>query len=122
MIWFVHLIRRRPMVSFAVLACLLGWSNYIEVWFGLGSDPSNMPLGPVIAALLVTACQGRDALKIWGRRLVGWRAAPTLYAVAVLLRSWSTWSSSGSTTCSARQCRPWNSWPPGRTSRSHSWP
>lgn len=79
-----RLIRRHPLVAYTVLACLFGWSLFIAAAFGLGSQPSNLPLGPVIAALVVTACQGRAALRAWGRRLVGWAASPWLYVVAVL--------------------------------------
>jgi membrane protease YdiL (CAAX protease family) len=72
------------MLSFAVLACLFGWSNYIAAAFGLGSDPGNQPVGPVVAALVVVSCQGRGSLGGWWRRLRTWRAAPGWYALAVL--------------------------------------
>jgi hypothetical protein len=80
-----HLIRRYPLLSFAVLACLFGWSIYVAAFLGLGSNPSNMPLGPAAAALVVTACQGRAALRAWARRLLGWAASPWLYAIAVVV-------------------------------------
>jgi membrane protease YdiL (CAAX protease family) len=81
----VRLIRDHPILSFAVLACLFGWSNYIAAAFGLGSDPGNNPLGPVVAALVVAACQGRISLATWWRRLRTWRAPPAWYALVVLV-------------------------------------
>jgi hypothetical protein len=81
----VHLIRRHPLASFMVLACLFGWSIFFAAFLGFGSNPSNLPLGPVAAALIVTVCQGRGALRAWGRRLLGWAAAPWLYAVVVVV-------------------------------------
>src|SRR5215212_5896573 len=81
----VRLIRDHPLVSFVALACLFGWSNYIAAAVGLGSHPENNPLGPVVATLVVVACQGPAALSIWWRQLRTWRAAPAWYAVAVLV-------------------------------------
>lgn len=80
----VRLIREHPMLSFVMLACLFGWSNYIAAAFGLGSDPGNNPLGPVVAALIVVACQGRVSLRSWWRRLRDWKASPSWYALAFL--------------------------------------
>lgn len=79
-----RIVRAYPITTFAVLACLFGWGIYIAAAFGLGSNPDNMPLGPLFAALVVTACQGRESLRSWGRRLRSWRAAPKWYALAVL--------------------------------------
>lgn len=77
-------VRRYPITAFALLACLFGWSIYLAAALGAGSNPSNMPLGPLLAALVVTACQGREQLKAWGRQLRRWGAPPWWYAVAVL--------------------------------------
>lgn len=79
-----RIVRVHPFLTFAVLACLFGWSNYIAAWFGLGSNPSNEPLGPLLAALVATSLQGRDTLRSYWHRLRDWRAAPAWYAVAVL--------------------------------------
>lgn len=76
--------RAYPFLSFAVLACLFGWGVYIAAAFGLGSNPSNMPLGPLFAALVVASLQGRESLREWGRSLRSWGASPKWYAVAVL--------------------------------------
>ena len=78
----VQLVRRHPISAFAVLACLFGWMPYLVTALGIGSNPENFPLGPVIAALLVTSCQGREALFAWGRSLRRWAASPWLYALA----------------------------------------
>jgi hypothetical protein len=80
-----RLVRRYPLVSFAALACLFGWSIFIAAALGLGSGPDNMPLGPLAAAAVVTGCQGRSALRIWARRLISWTASPWLYAGAILV-------------------------------------
>jgi membrane protease YdiL (CAAX protease family) len=78
------LVRRYPILSFVVLACLFGWALWILAFFDIGSTADNIPLGPLPAALIVTACQGRAELKAWGRRLRNWRAAPKWYALALL--------------------------------------
>jgi membrane protease YdiL (CAAX protease family) len=78
----VQLVRRHPISAFAVLACFFGWMPYIASALGVGTNPENFPLGPVIAALVVTSCQGRDALFAWGRSLRRWAASPWLYALA----------------------------------------
>lgn len=77
-------VRAYPIISFAVLACGFGWSIYIFAALGFGSNPDNMPLGPLLAALIVASCQGRESLREWGRRLRTWRVAPIWYVVAVL--------------------------------------
>jgi hypothetical protein len=77
-------VRRFPITAFALLACLFGWSVYLAAALGAGSHPDNMPLGPLLAALVVTACQGREQVRAWGRRLRRWSAPPWWYAVAVL--------------------------------------
>ncbi len=79
-----HLVRRYPILSFAALACLFGWSNYLAAAFGLGQNPENNPLGPVVAALVVLGCQGRSSLAAWWKRIRSVRAAPGWYALAFL--------------------------------------
>ena len=79
-----YLIRRYPISAFALLACLFGWSPYGLAALGLGTNPENMPLGPALAALVVTSCQGREALRAWGRSLRTWAASPWLYLLAVV--------------------------------------
>lgn len=78
-----QLVRTYPISSFALLACLFGWLVYGLAGLGLGSHPENMPLGPALAALVVTSCQGRGALRAWGGSLRRWAASPWLYLLAV---------------------------------------
>lgn len=80
----VTIVRRAPLLSFFVLACLFGWSPYIVTFLTGGSGAENLPLGPVFATLVVVSCQGRTELRSWGRRLRSWRAAPRWYLLAVL--------------------------------------
>ena len=47
------LVRRYPMLSFAALACLLGWWSYIAAALGLAENPENNPLAPAVAAVVV---------------------------------------------------------------------
>lgn len=79
----VQIVRNYPLSTFAVLACLFGWMVYGLAGVGIGSHPENMPLGPALAALVVTSCQGRAALYAWGRTLRRWAGAPWLYIVAL---------------------------------------
>jgi membrane protease YdiL (CAAX protease family) len=80
----VHLIRRYPMLSFAALACLFGWSPYIASALGHFEHPENTPLGPVLAALVVLLCQGRSSLGAWWKRIRSVRTAPGWHALALL--------------------------------------
>ncbi len=80
-----RVVRTYPMISFGVLACLFGWSIFIAAGLGLGAQPDNMPLGPLLAALIVTSFQGRDSLRAYGRRLRSWGASPLFYLIAVLI-------------------------------------
>jgi membrane protease YdiL (CAAX protease family) len=86
---FTHvaqLVRRFPLTAFTVLACLFGWLPYLlDPLIGGGSAPENIPLGPLVATIVVTCCQGREARRSWGRRLLSWRVQPAWYAVAVLV-------------------------------------
>ncbi|WP_328326496.1 hypothetical protein OHA70_38240 [Kribbella sp. NBC_00382] len=80
----IRVVRRYPLITFVLLACLFGWSPYIAALFGWGSHPENLPLGPLPAALIVVACQGRAELRRWALRLRSWRAAPKWYLLAIL--------------------------------------
>ncbi len=79
-----RLVREHPVLAFVLLACLFGWSIFIAAILGLASSPVNMPLGPVLAALVVVSCQGSTERRAWGRRLRSWRGAPRWYLLAVL--------------------------------------
>lgn len=80
----VRIVRRHPLVSFFVLACLFGWCPYIASFLTGGSGAENFPLGPIIATLIVVSCQGRKELRSWGRQLRTWAAAPRWYLLALL--------------------------------------
>lgn len=80
-----QLIRNHPMISFATLACLFGWMSFILAAVGVGANPDNMPLGPLMAAAIVAGCQRRAELRRWGRSLRSWRISPSWYAIAVLV-------------------------------------
>jgi membrane protease YdiL (CAAX protease family) len=80
----VGIVRRFPLVSFFVLACVFGWSPFALTYLSGGSGAENFPLAPLFATLVVVSCQGRGELKAFGRRLRSWGAAPRWYLLAVL--------------------------------------
>lgn len=73
-----------PMLAYAVLACLFGWSFIIADQLGAGTGSGQFPLGPLIAAAVVSAGLGRAALRAWGRRLTTLRTGPGWYLLALL--------------------------------------
>jgi hypothetical protein len=77
--------RAHPLAWFAGLACLFGWILYVLGWLGVNvGTPSNVPLGVIVAAAVVAAVMGREALREWGRHLLRLRASPGWYALAVI--------------------------------------
>jgi membrane protease YdiL (CAAX protease family) len=78
------MIRAYPLAAFTVLACLFGWSLFIASRLGASVQPTGMPLGPILAALIVSALLGWEELKQWGRRLVTLRAPLSWYALAAV--------------------------------------
>jgi membrane protease YdiL (CAAX protease family) len=79
-----QLVRRFPLMSFVFLACLVGWKSHIEAYLTGGSGSENLPLGPLVAAIIVVSCQGREELRTWWARIRSWRAAPSWYLLAIL--------------------------------------
>ena len=79
-----EVVQRYPILTFVALACLFGWSIWIGVFLSGGSGGINLPIAPIIAALIVASCQGRAELRAWARRLRSWRAEPKGYLLAVL--------------------------------------
>ena len=74
-----------PVAAFYALAFPLSWRAYLVAWVRPGGELGLDPYGPLVAAVLVTVLGGGLAgLKSWGRSLLRWRAAPWLYAFAVL--------------------------------------
>jgi len=80
--WTGSVVRRRPVLSFFVLAYLLSWSWFVPlalrgdtVRAGVGW-PTDLPalVGPALAAVIVTATvDGRPGLRDLGARVVRWR-------------------------------------------------
>jgi membrane protease YdiL (CAAX protease family) len=101
---FRGLVRRRPTVSFFVLAYLLSWmawTPYVLSENGLGILHFRFPellgtsqfagvlpgayLGPILAAFLVTAiADGRSGLRVWAGRLWRWGVSWRWYLVVLL--------------------------------------
>lgn len=48
-------VRSYPIVFFTILACLFGWVYFIAYAFGADIIPDGMPLGPIIATVIVSA-------------------------------------------------------------------
>ncbi|MEU6413930.1 type II CAAX endopeptidase family protein [Microbispora sp. NPDC046933] len=98
------LIRRRPLLSFFVLANLMSWvawSPYILSANGLGIVGFSFPpllgttqflgvlpgayLGPVFAAYIVTrVTDGREGVRVWIGRMTKWRVGWAWYVVTAL--------------------------------------
>lgn len=75
----------REIAVFFILACVFGWIFYALHALGLDStDPGNLPLGPLVAALLVAAIMGRTGLREWWQHLSTLRTRPGWYALAVV--------------------------------------
>jgi membrane protease YdiL (CAAX protease family) len=81
-VWLQH----HRLSAFFVLAYAISWSSWPLYAVGLMPRMEFLPIGPLIAALLVTGLAwGRPGLKAWGRRLIRWRVGWIWYAVALLL-------------------------------------
>ena len=78
-------VRAHPVIAFYALAFPLSWRAYLVTLVHPGGELGLDPYGPLVAAVVVTALAGGlDGLKTWGRSLLRWRAAPALYAFALL--------------------------------------
>lgn len=76
------LIKRHPLVAFFVLAYAFSWWPWALSMPGL----PLFPLGPMVAALTLTAViNGRDGLKALLAKVVQWRVNLRWYGVALLL-------------------------------------
>ncbi len=76
--------RRHPFAAFTVLACLLGWAQYLLSALGIGSAPEQIPIAPFAAAAIVTSIQGRACRQAWWRRIRRVGIAPRWLAVVAL--------------------------------------
>lgn len=81
--FIVRPIRAYPLTFFIILACFFGWIQFIIAALGVDIVPDGMPLGPILAALIVTASMGKSELKQWGRQLKTLRARLSWYALAL---------------------------------------
>jgi len=75
---------RYPLATYAVLACLFAWAFTIAHALGAGVSAGQNPLGPIIAAALVSAALGRPGVRRWGAELATLRTAPGWYLFAAL--------------------------------------
>ncbi len=74
----VNLIRRHPRVAFFALAYSLSW------WPAFVEPHGILPLGPLLAALLVQAAVGGwPAVRDFARRIVAWRIGLRWYALVL---------------------------------------
>lgn len=80
-----NIVRRYPLVSYLVLACLVGWNSHIRAALHGGWEAENFPLGPIIAAFIVVSCQGREQRRAWWRQVRSWRVSPRWYALALVV-------------------------------------
>lgn len=78
-------VRAYPLIAFTVLACLVGWAFFIARVLGADVAPDGLPIGPIVAAAIVTVALGRGELAAWWRRLLQVRAGLVWYALAVAI-------------------------------------
>jgi len=77
--WF----NRHPMTGFLLLAFLLSWYPWVIALLR-GTTTGPNPLGPFLAALIVTAiASGKPAVRALLAKLVLWRVSPSNYLVAI---------------------------------------
>ena len=80
-----RVIKRHPLISFFVLACLLSWWSWPLYSLDLTPTPT-VGFGPFLAALVVLAVtRGKAGIVDLLRRIVRWRVGLKWYAVALLL-------------------------------------
>jgi len=63
------------MLLFAILACILGWAQFIASALGAKIAPENLPLGPLVAAVITAAILALAApaliIAAWGAHVSG---------------------------------------------------
>jgi membrane protease YdiL (CAAX protease family) len=79
-----RLIRAYPIAVFTLLACVIGWLFFIVAALGADLSPSNLPLGPIIAAALVAILMGRAEWKKWTLALGTFRTSFGWYILAIV--------------------------------------
>ena len=112
---FRQLVCAHPVASFYALAFPLSWRAYLVALFHRTGELGLDPYGPLIAAVAVTAFGGGvRGLKDWARTLIRWRAAPSLYAFALLVPLLFTLLGLGANVALGAKPPPaatWASWP-----------
>jgi membrane protease YdiL (CAAX protease family) len=73
-----------PIVLFVLLACVLGWVQHIASALGAAIPADNMPLAPLVAAVITASVLGRSELKAWWRQLLRFRTPAGWYVLALL--------------------------------------
>jgi membrane protease YdiL (CAAX protease family) len=77
-------IRTHRVISFFALSYLFSWWAMILYWLGVWPEPTFVPAGPLVAALVVIAiAEGRAGFRDLGARMVRWRVPWYWYAVAL---------------------------------------
>jgi uncharacterized protein len=77
-------VRRHPLAAFFLLAYVIGWSPWPFYAAGLLPGTNFLPIGPLIAAVVVAAvAHGRAGLRDLGARLIRWRVPWYCYLAAV---------------------------------------
>jgi membrane protease YdiL (CAAX protease family) len=110
-----QLVRVHPVAAFYALAFPLSWRAYLIALFHPGGELGLDPYGPLVAAVVVMALAGGfGGLKDWARTLLRWRAAPSLYAFALLVPLAITLLGIGTNVALGAKPPPaatWTSWP-----------
>ena len=75
------MIRRHPLIAFFVLSFAIAWSPWPFYAAGLLPDTNFLPIGPLVAAIIVAAATGK--LRDLGARLIRWRVPWYCYVAAV---------------------------------------
>lgn len=83
---FTAWLQRHRLSAFVVLAFAISWSSWPLYAAGLIPRMEFLPIGPLVAAVIVIAlAEGGPGFKVWGRRLIRWRVGWVWYAVALFL-------------------------------------
>jgi hypothetical protein len=79
-------IRTHRVISFFALSYLFSWWAMILYWVGVWPEPTFIPAGPLVAAIVVIGIdEGRAGFRDLGARIVRWRVPWYWYAVALSL-------------------------------------
>ena len=83
---FTAWLQRHRLSAFVVLAFAISWSSWPLYAAGLIPRMEFLPIGPLVAAVIVIAlAEGGPGFRVWGRRLIRWQTSWIWYAVALFL-------------------------------------